>query len=82
MDRKIIEALNVFAERLWEKIKNTFVSAEDLNNAAGIPIATEDKVGVVKGGDNVGIRKDGMMYVDGVNEINSITNIMIDDICK
>lgn len=33
-------------------------------NETGVPIATDTSLGVVKGGDNVGIRLDGTMYID------------------
>lgn len=35
-------------------------------NTTGIPIATDKDLGVVRGGDNVHIRSDGQMYIDGL----------------
>nr|DAN99854.1 MAG TPA: hypothetical protein [Caudoviricetes sp.] len=35
-----------------------------VQNETGVPIATDTSLGVVKGGDNIGIRSDGTMYID------------------
>lgn len=52
-----------------------------VQNETGVPIATDISLGVVKGGDNVGIRSNGTMYAEQVG-IDSVTNSELDDICK
>lgn len=50
-------------------------------NETGVPIATDVSLGVVKGGENIGVRPNGTMWFNGQG-IEEITNEELDEICK
>lgn len=53
-----------------------------VQNNTNVPIATNSSLGVVMGGDNVGIRENGQMYAEQEVVITPMTNSQIDEICK
>lgn len=52
-----------------------------VKNDTGVPIATDVSLGVVKGGENIGVRPNGTMWFNGQG-IEEITNEELDEICK
>lgn len=52
-----------------------------VKNDTGVPVATDVSLGVVKGGENIGVRPNGTMWFNGQG-IEEITNEELDEICK
>lgn len=66
---------------IFGKVKETYAWVQNITKDIDIGIANETKLGLVKGGDNVGIREDGTLYTNGLG-VEYITNTRIEEICK
>ena len=66
---------------ITEQLQELSKEFSDRVSQAAAKVATEDSLGLVKGGDNVGIRETGQLYVDQEAVASPITNLRIEEIC-
>lgn len=72
---------SIIGNLLLKQVDNFNYRLSDIvPNTTGVPIATEKRLGVVRGGDNVKIRENGSMFCETTGDFEPISNMRLEEI--